>query len=611
MSCSTTRNGSIFSWSLAGALLVALAGCGARQESTPNLSQVHFKVGQVRAFTISYTGRGLSDLRPLLGQPDAAPAPGLVHTFRVDLDGELFVTAKSEQRLHVWLKPSRLEIEADGRRDSSVEKTVLADLGRGARIDFSPRGALLKTTTPKNLHRVALGMWQILATRLQWTRPDRANSDSKAREPDPNRTLEVSYRTVGRELERQLEAIEAPESSGADSTKASGSAMFRFDLSDALPVAILGEDQVELLRSGRPIAVSHNLLSLSQAATDEKEVRRLLAECELKAPPTLWTEEQAEGKVAMPAVRADLERGRLAGQKPAEVWAAFEREAATPSGPKASFLVLKALIFLQPNQAREAQRRLIQLPVKSPQLPGIAEALADAGHREAQVALRAALSRADAKKRDLLLGAMGGLTAPDPATIGELQRAAMREGTESATALLALGRIAHPRGKPEGDGSGPVVRWLLGQYAAATSDDRRSIVCLALGNSGSSKAAPVILQASRSQSADLRGSAATSLRWMAEPEADQRLRELLRDDGEPDVRRRAASAISFRMNDANLRALIQAAKDVSPSVRISVLAALSRWEPTTPEIRATFEHGQLDPDEDVRKFARSLSEGGP
>lgn len=601
---------------LGAALALALGGCGSGQESL----RFELNPDTRRVYRLQYSNRSLSDLRPFFGQSEAASAPGLAHTFHAELEGTLTLEVRPDRRVQIWVEPESLAFEADGDSEPATLAALKRELPIGARLEFESNGHLKSVAVPKGAHRVVTGLLQALAVRLQWTCPIPPAQEWTAREPDPNGTLLVSYRATsadGSTRVRQTRVrLELASGSGAETAEVKGMANLDFERGFGLPAKVSLSDRVDLLRSGRPIGVSETKLELKTVAKGDT-AKAAVARLRQNASQVEYAVVLGVGEVEIETDRRAMETARLAGRTPAQVWEGFVGAKDVAKGSADVYLALKALLYLRPSECERARKELAQAARKELAQAArrpfafstLAEALADAGHAEAQRALREALAdfHDDERPAAALIAAMGGLREPELATIEALKETAKgSSGLRADTALLALGRLANAEGKPSRYDGRPVVKWLITQFADAASADRRSVACLALGNSGRAEAAGTVLTAARSSDAGLRASAATSLRWMPSSEADETLRFLLKTDPSLEVRRRAASALGFRMAPENRDALIAAAQDPNPSVRLAALSTLFTWSPRGPEISACFVRAMADPDDDVRRLAKSF-----
>lgn len=146
------------------------------------------------------------------------------------------------------------------------------------------------------------------------------------------------------------------------------------------------------------------------------------------------------------------------------------------------------------------------------------------------------------------------------------------------TAALGLGNAAMNRAKTDASGAEEMVGELKRAYYAAASDEERSLVLRALGNTRSLSAMSVLLEALGAQSAELRGSAVFALRNMDSPIADEAVVRVLMADPHPDVRSSAVVACSYRPISAvldGLRRALQVERLVG--VRMDIVQLLARF----------------------------------
>ena len=291
-----------------------------------------------------------------------------------------------------------------------------------------------------------------------------------------------------------------------------------------------------------------------------------------------------------------------------QVWSHFEEcIARNDQAATVAYLELKALLYLRPEQCPVAERKLAGAAL-SAAFQGIASALADAGHSQAQGALCAVLrSRLGKRKAAMELAAkIGSLGDAGPDAVKLLQSIVTDEKDEdvASSALLALGRIAGSKARNLSPDADALISWLLDFSRMAKSDDVKRVSYLALGNAGSVRALGALEEGLRQPSPALRAAAAFALRWIEDDTASARLSLILTRDASPEVRKQAAAALGFRSNAQ--RALLAGLRDSDAGVRFAALESLAKQKPLNHESVEAVLGLSGDPDKDVREAALSL-----
>src|SRR5262249_19527311 len=125
----------------------------------------------------------------------------------------------------------------------------------------------------------------------------------------------------------------------------------------------------------------------------------------------------------------------------------------------------------------------------------------------------------------------------------------------------------------------------------ATTESATRHFLLVLGNAGSPAALPAVSRRLEAQSAEVRASAVSALRFIATDEAEERLIALLATDAVPDVRAEALRSIGYRSSTDRARRAIRQAltADQSTAVRRAALNYLWARRHDWPDIETLVE----------------------
>lgn len=143
------------------------------------------------------------------------------------------------------------------------------------------------------------------------------------------------------------------------------------------------------------------------------------------------------------------------------------------------------------------------------------------------------------------------------------------------TATLALGNASMQLRDADGRGADAVVAELQTAYRSANTPEQQALILRSLGNTRAPSALPTLLEGLRSPHAVVREAAVVALRNIPEPSVDRLLAERLVGDPEPQVRKSAVFACSFRPLGLYMPALEQALRaDSADSVRADIVTLL-------------------------------------
>jgi HEAT repeat protein len=277
------------------------------------------------------------------------------------------------------------------------------------------------------------------------------------------------------------------------------------------------------------------------------------------------------------------------------------------------YLKLKALIYLKPEVCDELKGILNREDLSISSKKVIADALASVGNTEAQ---RLILSLIRFHQNDTallipLLYSLFDIKKPIPETIETLREFAFNCSNRelNAPARLILGVMANRLKDSSPDTSAEIVDELSKHLLSASSEEEISQLLLALGNAGSERALPLLIDFSRHQSGEIRSCAVRAMRFIKNEKAEEVLLKALISDKEESVRRESAIALSYRKVtprsfEVQKRVLLEC-EDVS--LRLQLLSNLWESRDIFPSVKGLVERlAKGDKQEEIREAARKL-----
>lgn len=238
-------------------------------------------------------------------------------------------------------------------------------------------------------------------------------------------------------------------------------------------------------------------------------------------------------------------------------------------------------LFEDPHLTQDARALLLDL-------------LANAGHADAQAALRAALDGETARtvpEAAALYQRVALLEAPDAETLTwALERHAEAPEALAGATAVSLGAVTGLRAR-QGDADGAAVgnAALLRTVAAAGDPAAREVAVLALGNAGLPQNQVHLERLAADPDAGVRAAVATALRKTATPEARATLLGLL-GDAEPTVQRAAGKVLGTQtLDDETLTVLAAriAGGEIGDAAWPGLLTALAQ-RPDEPAARIVY-----------------------
>jgi hypothetical protein len=284
----------------------------------------------------------------------------------------------------------------------------------------------------------------------------------------------------------------------------------------------------------------------------------------------------------------------------------------TSSDQTELYLKFKALVYLHPESCGRLGGLLANASAQGPTFAILTRALGSIGNAQAQAALVAAIN---ARPGDLV--AVSNLIptlaeTPDPSVAAEAVIRQLSTGPAddsiSATALLALGSMAHGLAKKSPARSSKIVHDLLRQTTVNQPEGHTHDLIEALGNTQSAVAIAALTAFTKNPAPQLRAAALDALRFMRSPGVDGLLLKGLGDaDGTP--RLEAAYALSYRKMTAESFAAQKKAllADDNEKTRAVLLSNIWKSQQQFPEARVLVKSSaDHDPSEYVSKLAKGM-----
>ncbi len=627
-------------------ILLWLWSCGPPRAGGPVYA---LKEGTALVYRLDYSSRSATDIRKLLeslksGETGSVSAAGVTQSFDTRISGDLVMTVIERSsdgfRVSFGFRQPAVELTVNGRPEAAQAEIIGAALRLAIYAEMSAQGRLTSVSFDpdvdsvcRNYARAVLGMAQVVLPGTSGPDMTRWEAD----EDDPGGVYIARYEVLpgrGEELSKQLKTgaeifrktkvryRSQPAASGPggprqiQTRRPEGSLEAVFDVKQGRLISTVGEETQTISISGTEIgSVSAGIdmrLSSEEAVLPEiiAAMRQIRAERLAKAPAETLS-------FGLPEIEqeAAIERTVLGEDRLETLLAALDR-IGSDQAPEATplYLKFKALVYLHPESCGSLAARAASAGPDSAAQQILIGALSSVGTGPAQAALVGLLEDgAVAPKTAMLiiqsLGLSGRPATPaTQAAVAEL--AAKASDPEVASvATLALGMIANGLAASEPGRAAELVKGIIADIGRSDSKERTRLLLLALGNSGSDLALPIFRQYLKSDTSALRSVAASGLRWVQAPGADDLLAEALTTDTESSVRTEAAFGLSFREpTPVTMKAQIRSFKeDASVVVRLAVLRNLWETGRNDPEVLTLIrEAAKADRSPDVQKKAAEL-----
>jgi len=616
-----------------------LAETPTSESPTANPLVHRFVVGERLIYRLDYASSSSYDLQSLFGQPPSAnrgaTPSSLAQSFETSAQGELTATVIGRQGDHVLiaysLRQPKVSLTANGQEASAQAEAVSAALNRNLFAQVNSQGRVIAVLVEPGASNLAQTFARALLAATQFTLPDEpaaGRQNWETQEDDPNGQFVARYEAQADDSQTGLRTFRKtklrylpPRRQGRPNQfdprttiKPSGQLIARFDFGQGRLVSLNGSESQTILIANKTVARANTTLSLHFVRSETAvpaELAALRRENEAREKQTAAVPLSAVSKEA--GERA-IHRSELGEATLESLLASLEKAESAPDHRNDRlYLKFKALVYLHPEASVELGKILAQARAESFTMRTLTAALGSAPHAEAQQALVIALRARpqDEAALRLLIPALGEASRPTPLAEATLRDIAFNSsGWESASlAQLALGAMAQTLATTAPERAKNLIERFLKELATASSEQAIRQWLLVLGNAGADQSLPAIARFTDHPAPGVRAAAASSLRWIEDPRADELLAGALTSDPEAIVRSEAAAALSHReMNAATFEAQKKAFQtDKAVNVRLTLLRNLWRAQETFPEARRLVETAAAkDESKEVRKQALAI-----
>jgi hypothetical protein len=597
-----------------------------------------FVAGERLVYRLDYASSSGYDLQSLFGNQPPAKQPAtpssLAQSFETSAQGELTATVIGWQGGHVLiaysLRQPKVSLTANGQEATAQAEAVSGALSRNLFAQVNAQGRVIAVLIEPGASNLAQTFARALLAATQFALPDEPAAglqNWEAQEDDPNGQFVARYEAEAGDTQTGLRTFRKtrlrylpPRRQGRPNQfdpqttiKPSGHLTARFDFGNSRLVSLNGSEAQTILIANKTVARANTTLSLNfvrSETTPSTELAALRRENEARekqtaALPLSATSEEA-GERAIHA--AELGEATLESL----LASLAKAESAPDHHNDRLYLKFKALIYLHPESSVEIGKILAKAGAESFTMRTLTAALGAVGHAQAQSALVNAMR---ARPQDnaalrLFIPALGEASKPTPLAEAALRDLAFSSSDREAASMaqLALGAMAQTLATTAPERAQSLVERFLKELASASSEPAIRQWLLVLGNAGAEQSLPAIARFTDHSAPGVRAAAASSLRWIEDPRADELLAGALTADPEAAVRSEAAAALSSReMNTATFEAQKKAFQtDKAVNVRLTLLRNLWRAQGTFPEARRLVETAAAkDESKEVRKQAQA------
>lgn len=598
-------------------------------------------------YKFDYSSTSFSDFRILFGdlknsKTKEKDMPGLAFSFETSVKGELATTIiefRKNDILAVFKIQNPIVILiTNGYQDIQQAEVVKAELEKDVFALISPQGKILSVLFDPSTGDLAQNYFRAILSLRQFVFPGEEIPQSnqwELEEEDPSGQYIASYKICKVEdtkinntpiklfCKRKIRYLEDRSEVKKGTIEIpkiiipGGEFIANFDFANGNLTSLEGvESQTILIQSKKVGQVTNRfqLTFLKQEDLNNSEINFLknrLSEREKKVKGvSLYVKPSRE------TLEASIHKRELGEATLESLLAELQKaESEYDSGFDATALYLKfkSLIYLYPESCKILGKVLSQADANSLTMRLLPKALSTIGHPQAQEALVEAIKAHLSDRRALftLINTLATVNEPTEQAEEMLKNLAFhsKDPEIAAMAQLALGAQARRIANFSTERAEKIVDQFIKEIKRSSSPEITKQLLLALGNAGSSRALPEILELAKSTSPDLRSIALHALRFIDSPEAEAMLIKALQSDGENSVRLVAANTLGFRrMTEASFRAQKEVFwKDRSIDVRLKVLDNLAKAEQVFPEVRHLIKRAASeDPSEEVRKAAEKI-----
>ena len=635
----------------------AASGATARAGSRTSAGEFpgyRFDAGRRLTYRIEYSSVSNADLRVLFQDQNVGPggqqqaqSSGLSYSLAASLESEMTLTTVkvAPGRIQVFyaLPGAVVRLVVNGQEQMEQASGVARDLGSGLLVELTTQGKINAVYMQTDAGKFSQDFARTLLAAIQFEFPAVPPPDGRswiAREQDRSGTYLARYRIVSASVAGHKDWIELrkskirylPDAAGAvqpvpgrsQAQKKLVSRMrlaARFDLDSGTLVSLGGTETQDTAIQDKTVAHSETtmrltLLSSEPVPGEEMErVRQTGASLTRSSSPLTLFVRRSPADIEANVQRSEL--GSATARQLLDSLAALKTTSPDPDQEQAAetplYLKFKALVYVHPESCTELQPVVDSADASSPSFRIVVRALGAVGHPQAQKALVHGMRARpqDSAALSSLISTVAGVPHPTVETEKAIKEVAesSADANVSGTAILALGSMAKNLGGKDPRRAASIVSYLLQRAGKPRSDEETQHLLQSLGNTGSSRAMPLLLRFASHPSPVLRAAAVDALRSIPQPQAGTMLLHTLASDTDPRVRLEAAFALGFRRPgrqayEAQRKAL---AAEGDEKVRAALLNNLARMYREFPEVRDLIEESAAkDPSEYVRKAAAGL-----
>jgi hypothetical protein len=534
--------------------------------------------------------------------------------------------APNARLLAYTLAPTSLALTTNGATASESEMRALRGELQQATLyaEVDAQGVIRKVW----LHRareVSQGVLRSIAALMQVSLPQKDATSWEATEESPEgvylarytlREQKASFWRVQKQRVRYTETQPTPFAT-AFQIRPQGSLQIDYDTAQRAVRRVKGELQLASLVKDQTIgkaSIAFEAQRIRVAQLPDAERKRLLQnhrQIAQQAQSLRITAAEVGENAAVQIARAELGNETYASLK--QRWSQLADDASFTEITEIS-RKWRALLIVNPQVAANIEQELHALAFSTAKAQSLIGALMHSQQPESQQALcRLAdhfLKRADDEAYNYYVGCLALLESPHPPVLQWLVAKARSASPETAyPALLALGavgRATSPTHQPHARDT--AHKTILDRLNKAQSDQEIKVCLLALGNLGHPDSLPVLEPFLSHEDAQLRAVAASSLRFIETPAAEQSLMRMLRDSSR-EVRLQAIEAFHHRrISQALLTELAQYLREEPlKELRRALLDALWLHRDRLSGVRPIIAQAATgDPDEEIRLYAQGL-----
>jgi HEAT repeat protein len=544
-------------------------------------------------------------------EPEQA-GQGLNLGVKGELRSVVYEASAERVKVRYELASVQLESATPTPEAESGKKVCQAALAQPFAVEYDAGGRALQLLVQPDLEPIALGVLRELVATSQLTQPASPAQQWSALESDVTGEYQAEYLAAGAlAWQRQKSSyarIASPQglrAAGKASPRIRG-ALTRFKLDDWGRAAEL-ESHSEVstppaLDGAGPLFVSVTDVRLRFVS------RSKLAPGATAVPAGLQLVALTPGVDDFARAAGETDRAIVQGATPKQLLGDLDKvEPGDHQGASTVQVRMSALVRQQPSAIPPLISRL-----NAKNAPTILGALGSAGSPEAQKAL-ADVTRDTGREgsvRQAAVDSMLSLENPTPEVPAALQTAMESEDPSLRNnSSLMLGVMSRRMGENEPEQAAAVNEKLVTDLNNATDTSDKLRLLGSLGNAGATQGLPQIAEALKSTDPAVRAQAASSLRFVKDPQADELLSSVMTTDEVVLVRSAAVAAAAFRNYAPLATALEGAAKDAEASLRLQVVATLGTLASEDGEALLLLDRmAQSDESKDVREHAKSALE---